>query len=293
MSSTCTRLLVSAANGRTGRHVIEALRLTCPDTKIRAFARTHAEHADETVIGNLEDPVARAMAVDHVDTVVHYGPPMHPRETAFGTGMIDAATAAGVRRFIYISVINPQIDDLLNHKAKLNVEAYLLNSGLEWTILRPQHYMQTIDILRAIRDGAVVLPYDGDVKLGHVDLQDVAQAVAKVATEDGHAFAAYDLSSDELMTFSALCEVISRESGTNVVHRTSDIASTVKQISEFWPEQFTSYSSEGFHRLFGYYSRHGIRGNAAHLRLLLGREPSNFAHYVRRMINLDARITER
>lgn len=96
-------VLVTAANGRTGRYVIEALRRKLSDVKIRAFARSSAGHADETVIGDFEDPQARRKAVDGVDTVIHYGPPMHPRETAYGTAMVDAAVAAGVRRFVYIS----------------------------------------------------------------------------------------------------------------------------------------------------------------------------------------------
>ena len=53
---------------------------------------------------------------------------------------------------MYISVIHPEIDDLVNHKAKLAVESHLINSRLDWTVLRPQHYMQNILVARVIDD---------------------------------------------------------------------------------------------------------------------------------------------
>ena len=125
------RILVVGPGGRTGRHVIAALQAHHEHCDIIGFSRNDPciDHV-EFRKGDLENPVDRANAVEGIDAVIHYGPLFHPRETALGTGMIDAAVAAGVCRSVFISVIHPQIDDWLNHKAKLDVEAHLIATSV-------------------------------------------------------------------------------------------------------------------------------------------------------------------
>lgn len=275
------RVLVTAARGKTGRRVIAALQRHAPDMTIRALSRrTFDGEGIEAISGDLDDPVARNQAVDGVDVVIHYAPPMHPREVAMGTGMIDAAVAAGVPRFIYISVLHPQIDDLLNHQSKLRVEAHLINSGMRWTILRPQHYFQNIDVLGSISQGQMLAPYPPETKLGHVDMNDLAEAVAKVVLEPNHDYATYDIASAEHLTVAELCATIADSCGTPVAPREISPAQVVAQIAASHP--LTAYSEEAFHRLFGYYARRGIYGNPNVLTWLLGRAPGTFREYVKR-----------
>lgn len=276
-------LLVTGARGKTGRHVIAALkaRENCPP--IRGFGRSAYDTSGiEYVAGDLECPEDRARAVAGVDCVIHYAPPFHPRETAFGTGMIDAAKAAGVKHFIYISVIHPQIEDLLNHRAKLAVEAYLINAGIDWTILRPQHYMQNIDVARVVGTGALTVPYPVTTVLGHVDMADVAEAAAKVALEPGHFRATYDLAADAQLSPTDICNSISAESGKMVNAVEIAPAEVLEMARHFLPAG--AYTEEALYRLFGYYARRGIHGNSNVLTWLLGRTPTSFEAYVRRML---------
>jgi uncharacterized protein YbjT (DUF2867 family) len=283
------RTLISAANGKTGQHVIAALRSRPDSGSIRGFALRPVPSADETVHGDLCDFRAIERAVQGVDTMIHYGPAMHPRETVMGTGMIDAAQSAGVRRFIYISVIHPEIDDLLNHKAKLAVEAHLINSRLDWTVLRPQHYMQNIAVAKVVKDGRLVMPYPVTTRLGHVDMQDLAEAVAIVASEPGHSHATYDISGEENLSVEDICQAIVRLSGTPVQAVAIDPAALIEIIKSHWRGPLSDYSIEGFHRLFGYYARHGIRGNARVLTWLLKRPPATFDEYVQRGLAASSR----
>lgn len=277
------RVLVTAARGKTGRRVIGALQQQSPDISIRALSRGEFEGKGiETIAGDMDDPAVRIRAVAGMDVVIHYSPPMHPREVAMGTGMIDAAASAGVPRFIFISVIHPEIEDLLNHQAKLRIESHLINSGLQWTVLRPQHYFQNVDVCGAVSQAALMVPYPPETRLGHVDMNDLADAVATVATGTNHAYATYDIASPEHLTASELCATITDESGVTVTPREIRPADVVAHISAH--HRLSPYTEEAFHRLFGYYARRGIQGNPNVLTWLLGRSPGTFRDYVVRCL---------
>lgn len=278
------RLLVSAANGKTGRHVIRALRARQDCPTIVGLAKSAVDHADESVVGDMNDPTVLARAVRGVEAILHYGPPFHPRETAMGTGMIDAAKALGVRRFVFISVIHAEIDDLLNHKAKLAIEAHLINSGLEWTVLRPQHYMQNVDVARAVREGRLTMPFPVETVLGHVDMADLAEAAAKVIMEPGHVYATYDISADEPLSVRDICAKITKWSGARIEPAAMDTYAMVELMRSHSPGPLSDYTIEVVHRLFGYYARHGIQGNATVATWLLGRTPGSYDAYVQRSL---------
>jgi uncharacterized protein YbjT (DUF2867 family) len=277
------KVLVVGANGKTGRHIVEALKRHGNPVAISGMSRRGTVRKDiEPIVGDLEVPDDRQRAVADMDVVIHYAPAFHPRESAMGTGMIDAAVAASVQRFVYVSVLHPEIGDLLNHQAKLAVEAYLINSGLQWTVLRPQHYMQNIDVLETLRVGNLAMPYPVETVLGHVDMMDLADAVAKVALEPGHVYATYDIAGDEHLSVTQICATITRVSGTTVNAGANSPASLVAAIQTHHP--LGRYTVEGLHRLFSYYARCGIWGNANVLRWLLRRDPGRFEAYVRRMM---------
>jgi uncharacterized protein YbjT (DUF2867 family) len=282
------KVLISGASGKTGRHVIEALRRRPEAVTIRGVHRTPSAAVDATVdevmLVDMDNPVDRAKAVAGMDTVVYYGPPFDPREVSMGTGVIDAALAANVRRFIYISVIHPGIADLMNHQAKQAVESHLLNTPLDWTILRPQHYMQNIDVTAAVRDGRLVFPWPRHSRLGHVDMRDLAEVTAKVVLEEGHRDACYDIAAGEHFDVDELAATITRLCGRAVEPGEMTAQAVLDRVGQHGP--LPIYTVEALHRLCGYYARRGIRGNPNVLRWLLGREPTSFEGYVKRQLGL-------
>ena len=50
------------------------------------------------------------------------------------------------------------------------------------------------------------------------------------------------------------------------------------------PGPLPDYKIEGVHRLFGYYARHGIQGNANVLSWLFGRTPGSYDAYLQRSL---------
>jgi uncharacterized protein YbjT (DUF2867 family) len=77
-------ILVTAANGRTGRSVVRAL--VRAGRRVRAFdidavvEQLVDQGAAEALVGDLLEPGDLRRAVEGARSVVHIGPPMHPRD---------------------------------------------------------------------------------------------------------------------------------------------------------------------------------------------------------------------
>ncbi|MGD9944374.1 MAG: SDR family oxidoreductase [Burkholderiaceae bacterium] len=282
------KALVSAARGRTGSRIISALlaRPDCP--AIRGMVRGATER-DPAPPGlewhrcDMRDDAAVSRAVQGVDAVIHYAPAFDPDEASFGRRMIAAARRHGAKRFIYISVIHPGIRALPNHRAKLEVESCLVDSGLDWTILRPQHYMQAIDPCAAVAAGFVEMPYPVATRLGQVDMRDLAEAAAQVLCEPGHGHATYDIASDEHLSVEDICQRIAMASGRPIEPRAIPVDEFLARVRHR-RGPLTPYAEAGFRTLFDYYAAHGIRGNSNLLRWLLRRSATSFSDYASRRL---------
>ena len=278
-------ILVAAASGKTGRAVTRAL--TAKGVGVRVLARSPRIHelaavGVETVTADILDRHALRSALNGISAVVHVGPAFDPLEVALGQLVVDAAVATGVRRFVQFSVIHPVIEFLVNHQAKRRVEDYVINSGLDYTILQPTHYMQNLDPVGIAQAAVFTLPYSAQARLAFVDIEDVAQVAAKVLTEDGHTYASYPLCGTDLLSGLQVAEVIAARAGTPVGAQEIPVAEFLDRRSP--GGGLSRHTIDGYHRLFTYYGLHGITGNPNVLRWLLGREPTSFEAYVDRTL---------
>ena len=279
-------ILVTSANGKTAGHIISLL--LAKGKKVRALSRhlpAMRRERVEAVAGDMTDESVLVRNLEGIEAVIHIGPPFHPREPQIGIALIDAARRAGTAKFVFMSVIHPQIDDLVNHQNKLRVEGHLVHTRMDWTILQPQHYMQNIDVKAAVANRLVALPYSEERTLGFVDLADVAEVAAKVATEDGHRWATYELSSNEHLSTRDLAAIIGEIAGVEVATGRLDAGKTIDARGARMGAGFDDRSANALHRLFGYYDRYGITGNANVLGWLLGRPAGTFVDYCRRQLS--------
>lgn len=283
-------ILLTAAGSRTQRHILPHLRRA--GKTIRAFGRSldriwfESHGVTDLVEGDILDRGALNAAMKGVEQVVHLGPPLNANETVMGRFVIDAARQAGVRRFIFLSVIHPQIDYLLNHQAKRLVEEYLVNSRLPFTILQPQHYFQNIDIPQTLASGVVALPYSPERPLGFVDMADLGEAAGKVILEDGHDYATYQIASDEHLSGADAAAIIARVTGKTIGTHRIPLDEIVAMLAPHFSraDGNVDASADAITRLFTYYDRYGIKGNGRVLEWLLGRPATRFEAYVARNI---------
>jgi len=281
-------ILVTGSGGKTGRAVIAALRKR--GVKIRALVRRGGRMRslqgcgrEEIVAGDMRSPEAMEWVVNGASAVYHIPPNVSPDETAIGEIVIRAARSAGVKRFVYHSVIHPQIEAMPHHWNKMRVEEMLFESGLDYTILQPAPYMQNIlPYLAPIRDERKYrLPYSGEARLNAVDLEDIAEAAAAVLCEPGHSQAVYELCGPDNLTSLEECEILSRLLGFQVEF---EFVPLEKWETEALSKGLGGYQVEALVKMFRYYEEFGLSGNPRVLEGLLGRPPGDFYAFLERTL---------
>jgi NAD(P)H dehydrogenase (quinone) len=276
-------ILVTGAAGKTGLAVIKAL--AARGAGVRALVRraeqvveVAAQGASEVVLGGFDDAAALARAVRGATAIYHISPNVSPHEISYAQAVVAAAEAAGVRRFVYHSVLHPQIEAMPHHWAKLRVEEMLLGSGLDVTILQPTAYMQNIlGGWRSIIDaGLYCVPYPVDTRISLVDLRDVAEAAALALTEARHEGATYELVGTAPLMQTEVADALSAALGRAV--------RAVAEPVETWETRARAASMGDCQRrtlaaMFRSYATSGLVGNSNVLGWLLGRPPTTLAQF--------------
>jgi NAD(P)H dehydrogenase (quinone) len=279
-------ILVTGAAGKTGKAVVEALAKKGAGVRAMVrrsehFAALKAVGATECVTASFEDEKALRRAGDGVRAVYHICPNVSREEVTYARAVAAAVQARGVKRFVYHSVLHPQIEAMPHHWRKMRAEEMLFGLGLDLTILQPTAYMQ--NILGALpgifAGGAFRVPYPVTTRLSLVDLQDVAEAAALVLTTDGHAGATYELAGTDPLSQVEVATAIGRALGRPVRAE----AETV----ESWQQRARAagigeYESATLAAMFRYYAAHGLIGNSRALASVLGRKPNDLAAFLRR-----------
>jgi len=186
-----------------------------------------------------------------------------------------------VQRFVYHSVLHPQVEAMPHHWQKLRVEEQLFESGLAFTILQPAAYMQNVLAQwdSALDGGEYAVPYSIGTRLGMVDLEDVAEAAACVLTEAGHEGATYELAGPGLLSQNEVAAILGRHMGRPV--RACAVSPSRWEASAR-AAGLGGYQVDTLVAMFAYYDRHGFWGCPQVLEWLLGRPPTAFDAFVQR-----------
>lgn len=272
------RVLMIGATGTTAGMVLPEL--VRRGVEVRALVRSQQEASDalsrgavETAMGDLLDPASLRAAADGMEGVFHIGPAFAADESAMGVSMVEAAVAAGVRRFCFSSVYHPSLS-LENHAAKRSVEEAVYHSGLEFTVLQPAMFMQTLDTSWAdvVASGTVSGPYSTTAGVCYVDFRDVAEVAARALTEDAMINGTFELCAAGMVDRVDLAELMSQALGRTVAATETSFADAPMPAGP---------ARDGLARLMASYDRYGFAGgNDVVLRAVLGREPRTLTQYV-------------
>ncbi len=282
-------ILVTGAAGKTGQAVTRAL------VRVGAAVRAlvHKEEYQDSVesagvneiyLGDLLNLDDLQEIMEGVEAVYHICPNVHPGEVDIGVGVIQAAKGAGVKHFVYHSVLHPQIEAMPHHWLKLRVEEHLIESGLPFTILQPTAYMQNVAALipKLLEGGVYRVPYPIETGICLVDLEDIAQAAAVVLTEPGHTGAIYELVGTEPITQSQVAAVLSEVLGKDIQAQRIPYKTWETQALK---NGLGSYQRYTLLKMFQNYKKFGFSGNSLVLGWLLGRQPTTLESCLRRELN--------
>ncbi len=279
-------ILVTGAAGRTGRRMVAAL--AARNAQVRAFVRRpEAGHelralgAAEIAVGDLLDRDTLTAAVAGAAQVLHICPPMHPREDALARTLIDLCVQERTGRFVLYSVLHPLLADVPHHHRKLAAERHLIDSGLAATILQPSRYMQHLVPMWAsvLATGTHSMPFSTSSRLSVVDLQDIAEATAKIMTEPGHEGATYQLAGPEALSQDDIARILSELIGRPIRAVAKPFADALREAAA---AGFPSDRIDTIRLMNAHYDAHGLVGNPNVLQWILGRPPTCFRDFVRR-----------
>lgn len=267
--------------GATGHYAGLVLpELTKRGVTVRALVRGEDEAAEarqrgaaETALGDLGDPASLRAAVTGADGVFHINPAFAPHEAELGQNMVAAVQAAGVRKFVFSSVIHPSLS-LASHAAKRPVEETVYDSGLDFTVLQPTMYMQNFagSWPKVAETGKLSMMYSRQAKVYYVDFRDVAKTAALAMTTDRLAYGTFELCAPGLIDGVDTAALMSVALGRPVKVTEIPVAEGAKTLS---PAQ-----RKGLTALNAAYDKYGFAGgNALVLRAILGRAPRTLQQY--------------
>ncbi|MEX1183273.1 MAG: SDR family oxidoreductase [Gemmatimonadota bacterium] len=193
-------ILVVGATGALGG--IVARTLLTAGQPVRVLVRTGSQYSElvaagaRPVVGDLKDPVSLIAACAGVTTVV---------TTANSTGrggadtidsvdrlgnraLVDAAYRAGVEHFVFVSALGASADGPVDFmRAKAETESHIRASGMSYTILQPDAFMEVwfgMLIGMPLQQGRpIVLIEPARARHSFLSIQDVAAFTAAAAAK--------------------------------------------------------------------------------------------------------------
>jgi uncharacterized protein YbjT (DUF2867 family) len=271
MSEKLPLILAMGAAGKFAGMVVPEL--TKRGANVRGFVRSpdeidapKAAGATETVIGDLTDEASVRTAMKGVDRVFYIAPAFLPNEAEVGVRVVEAAKDAGVKRFVFSSVIHPVLSELANHAAKAPVEDAVISSGMAYTFLHPTVFFQnfTASWPGIVKGGVLAEPWSVESRFSRVDYRDVAEAVAIALTEDRLLYGTFELCAEGWYNRHELAAIV------------GDVLGRPIRAERIDPKMAAAGAGSGaaaLERMFDWYDRRGLQGNALTLRAILGREP--------------------
>src|SRR5260370_19438183 len=139
-----------------------------------------------------------------------------PSQVALANAFVDAAKRAGVRHVGKLSAIGADAAPLYTfgkwHAAN---EQHIRESGLAFTFLRPNSFMQNFITYFQPHDGTIYLPW-GNGKASFVDTRDIAAVAAEALTSDGHEGKTYTLTGPAALGIAEVASILSEGAGREI-----------------------------------------------------------------------------
>ena len=194
------RLAITGGTGFVGSHLIDAARAA--GYPLTALTRRPQPPRDglEWIAGDLADGPALRRLADGADALIHVAGVLNaPNEAAFAAGnvigtvaVLEAAKAAGVSRFVFVSSLAAREPQLSMYGAsKARAEDIVRDSGLNWSIVRPPAVYgpgdrETLELFKMARLGLMLMPPQGRLSLIHArDLARLLLALAEPTAPSG------------------------------------------------------------------------------------------------------------
>jgi uncharacterized protein YbjT (DUF2867 family) len=276
-------ILLTGATGKTGGETAKAL--AARGVKARALVRNAEKAAAlkaagiEVAVGDAADAASVTRALADVDRLLILLPNSQ-QQLELEKQLVDLAKKAGVRHVVKMSSMEAVADARAPiPKVHWAVEQYIRASGLAWTMIKPNFFMQNLlGSAKAIKEGKSFSLPMGNGKTAMADVRDIGAVTAEALAGKGHAGQSYEITGPELLSFHDVAARFTEVLGTKVSYVPGDPAAYLEILKKVLPNE---WHANAVSQLF----REIAEGSAAHVtdtfRRLMGREPISLAQFIR------------
>ncbi len=218
-----TRILVTGGAGGLGSELVPMLRTAGHDVRIGSSRPRPQDLSSglEWAQGDLLTGDGVAESVAGVETIVHCA--SSPFKKTWETDvegtkrLLDAAKAAGVGHFYYISIVGVDRMTLAYYKAKYAAEQAIEASAVPFTILRATQFHTLLDaFLRQLFKRGPFLFVPGAAKFQLIDVSEVAARMAETVA-DGPSGRLPDIGGPEVLTGAEIAKPWLEVSGVRAI----------------------------------------------------------------------------
>ena len=228
-------ILIVGASGRLGSVVVQ--QLLAQGKPVRVMTRNPLtlahlkQQGAEVVSGDLRDPASLLRACQGVEQVLAaahalVGKGDNNPQTVDDAGnrqLIDAAKAAGVKHFVFLSILGASLDAPLEFfRIKYRTEEYLRASGLSFTIFRPSAFMDLWAQLIGqpiLEQGKTTIFGRGNNPINFVAVEDVARFVCFAFEDPVAGNQVIEVGGPENLTLNQVAEIFEHVSGRQAKKR--------------------------------------------------------------------------
>jgi uncharacterized protein YbjT (DUF2867 family) len=219
-------ILVTGATGNIGSEVVKQLSSATPAVKIKTgvhSAQNVKKLRDgdrvEVVPIDYNKPETLREALNHVDKLFLLTPDV-PNAAELASNLVIEAKKAGIKQIVKQSVMGAALEaDVGTMRLHRQVEKFIEQSGIPFTFLRPNEFMQNFINFHSPSikgNNAFYVPLE-DAKVSLVDVRDIAAvAVKSLIDEDKHKNKTYLITGPEALSYHQVAEILSNTTGRKI-----------------------------------------------------------------------------
>jgi uncharacterized protein YbjT (DUF2867 family) len=277
-------ILVTGATGKNGTEILKRLsgrreRIRAMVHKQRDIVQATPNCALEFVEADFDDTASLHRALDGVQRaflVTNSSEQVEEQQLRF----VALARESGVKHIVYLSQLHASSDShsrfLRYHAA---VEEALRGSGMSYTNLRPNLYMQALLMIgkSIASEGRFFAPAD-DARVSVVDVRDVASVAVAALTLTGHEGKTYELTGPEALTHAEMAAQLSQ-----ALDRPITFVDVPEQVfrEELRGLHMPDWQADGLIEDYAHYRRGEAAGISSAVVEATGQAPRTFREFAR------------
>lgn len=205
-----------------------------------------------------------------------------PTETHEGLMAVNGAQMGDVEKIVYLSIHNVDRAPHLPHfGAKLPIEIAIKASGLHYSILRANNFIQNDYWIKDALLEYGVYPHPlGETGLSRVDVRDIAEAAAITLTKDKYRREIFNLVGPEIHTGKSSAQVWSEALKKDVYYGGDNLDAWEQQVQD----SMTDWMLFDFKMMFEFFQKEGLKATKKDIRrltALLGHPPRTLSDFAK------------